>query len=103
FTFCQDGNVRVWRTSDGELDRQVAVPKSDWDLSSVLDAFRPDCGALLLGHGLRGDEHLQLFDLATCELSGKPFAVSSKVNRMRFSPDGTRLACVGNDQKGTII
>jgi WD40 repeat protein len=109
FTFCLDWKVRVWRTSDGGLERTFTVPDSLWYLPplKVPDGFRPDCGALLFGFGETfEDRQLQLFDLASDKLTGKPFAfsrLSGDVNRMRFSPDGSRIASVGHDQSGSII
>ena len=109
FALSCDGKVRVWRTSDGGLERSIAVPEFEWYVQPLVlpEAFRPDCGALLHVSGQTiEDVQLQLFDLATGKLAGKPFALAKLVgqlNRMRFSPDGTRLAVVGENQTGIII
>lgn len=104
-----DDTIRIWRTSDGRLERSVPVPEPfqrAW--TDILpESIRPEGGAVLL---LRGDAfenwELHLLDLATSQFIGRPFAfsrLSVMPNRMRFSPDGTRLASVGPDQKATII
>lgn len=108
-----DDMIRIWRTGDGGLERSVPIPKSfgrPW--TDILpESIRPDGGAVLL---LRGDAfenwELHLFDLGTGQFIGSPFAFrtafhsrSVMPNRMRFSPDGTRLASVGPDQKAAII
>lgn len=104
-----DDTIRIWRTSDGGLERSVPIPTSfgrPW--TDILpDSIRPDGGAVIL---LRGetfeDAELHLFDLGTGQFTGKPFLfsrLSVMPKRMRFSPDGTRLASVGPDQKAAII
>jgi WD40 repeat protein len=104
-----DNTIRIWRTSDGALERSLPIPDSFGTLASHIlpDPIRPDGGAVIL---LRGDTfedaELHLFDLGTGQFIGKPFPfsrLSVMPNRMRFSPDGTRLASVGSDQKATII
>lgn len=109
-TVCRDGNARIWRTSDGSLERTVPLPgtitASD---SSVVNgsALRPDGGAILApvmdDHGQL--TQWQLFDLASGQFAGKPFPASylRLSNKIAFSPDGTRLGSVGEDQCGTII
>jgi WD40 repeat protein len=101
--------IRVWRVNDGTLRRAIPVPDTHmvmW-MDILQDHFRPDLGAVLVRRADESDElHLQLLDMATGELTGKPFTLGWKhgqPNRMRFSPDGIRLASVGFDQMGTIV
>ena len=77
------------------------------NVRNVRDYFGPDTTALLVL--VPGDTssitNVQLFDLVSERLTGKPFSrtVLRASNRIGFSPDGSRLASVGNDQVGTII
>ena len=108
-TSARDEVVRFWRTSDGTIERNIPVPKSLWCLGPDLlfQPLDPSCRTLIQGYGDTPENpHLQLFDLAASQLTGKPFAAANfarQANRMRRSPDGTCLASVGHDQKGTII
>lgn len=106
-----DRIIHIWRTSDGSLERSIPVPDflqfMRWEI--LLRPF--DLGfRTLLSYGVdpAGNGYVQAFDLASGQFTGKPFAVKEfgggdRITQMRLSPDGTRLASVGHDQKGTIL
>jgi WD40 repeat protein len=103
-TFCRDQIVRFWRTHDGVMEQSFTIPESllYFDLDLLLEPFDRRGRTMLLNH----DDAFQLFDLLAGQLTGKPFAfakIPTGGNRMRLSPDGTRLATVGGGQMGTII
>jgi WD40 repeat protein len=100
--------VRIWRTSDGEVERTVSVPEAYAYLDVALTSagnywFRPDGAAVLLSLG-KGTGQAQLFDLARGELVGRPTGPDfwAGINKVAFSPDGSRIAVVGGNQSGQI-
>ncbi len=117
-TFCRDWLVRVWRTSDGELQSTHPVPKNYYYGNVTVSQggsywFRPDGGAMLLyldlkDEGKPGDPpslHEQLFDPFKSRWIGTPFNPYQwgNINKMGFSPDGSRLAVVTTGQSGHIF
>ena len=107
-TLGRDRVIRLWRTSDGNLERSVPLPQPlFWpDQQIPLEPFDLAGQALLVAAGETWeDQRLQLFDLATSQLKGKPFypcQVPLGMDRMRLSPDGLRLAALSG-QGGAII
>ncbi len=103
-TIGADFIARVWRSTDGELLRSIPLSPTLGFLrpEGYEQWIRPDGKAFLMMTAREGGQHLQLVDLDTGELTGKPFLVSY-VNKARFSPDSTRLAWVGPDQQGHIV
>ena len=102
-----DGVVRFWRTSDGTIQQTIQVSKSLKHLPPgiLLEPFDRD-GRTLLTLQLDDESgrtgHLDLFDLITGRLAGKHIVISGGVSKIRASPDGKRIARVGDDQQGTI-
>jgi len=41
-TFSRDGKVRVWRTEDGSLEREVALPETNAEIAAVLPGISAD-------------------------------------------------------------
>jgi WD40 repeat protein len=119
-TFCRDWSVRVWRTSDGQLESAHPVPKNYY-YGNVTHSqggsywFRPDGGAMLLYLDLKDERkpgeppsfHEQLFDPFKGEWIGTPYNpylwAGGNINKMGFSPDGSRLAIVTTGQSGHVF
>lgn len=117
-TLSQDQNIRVWNTSDGSLEQTLATPANyaPWDpLATQGDSsiFHPRSGSILL---MANDQasaggvgpprsHLQLFDPFKGEWIGRAFNPFhwGAVNKIGFSPDGSRLAFVTQGQIGRIV
>ncbi len=117
-TLAQDRNIRVWNTSDGSLEQTLATPANyePWDpLATPGDSsiFHPRTGSILLmGNdqapaGAVGPprSHLQLFNPFKGEWIGRAFNPFQwgAVNRIGFSPDGSRLAFVTQGQIGRVV
>ncbi len=117
-TFSQDQNIRVWKTSDGSLEQTLATPANyvPWDpLATQGDSsiFHPRTGSILLmakdqasaGGAGPPHSHLQLFDPFKGEWIGRAFNPFQwgAVNKIGFSPDGSRLAFVTQGQIGRVV
>ncbi|MFT7641380.1 MAG: WD40 repeat protein, partial [Pirellulaceae bacterium] len=104
-----DGTVRIWKTEDGTLDREIVT---DDALISLLE-ISPD-GKTLFGGG--SDEIIRVWDLSVSEvapaaaenddaipkkMTAKPREWSAKhggkLVGLRLSADGTRLVTCGDD------
>ena len=93
---CNERMVRIWRTADGQLERAIPLPPElhciafEPAIPNPNAWFLPDASAMLCLSGTNNE--LQLFDLATGQAAGKPFAVRAGVSRVGvFSPDGSRI------------
>jgi WD40 repeat protein len=105
-----DQVLRLWRTSDGALEHAVPLPEGclGFDTSVLPEIFDKDLRRLITVIG--GDQPAKFFlrtvDSITGQFVGPAIPLSKlgsgRADRMRISPDGDRLATVGN-QTGTII
>ncbi|MBP9902029.1 MAG: protein kinase [Verrucomicrobiota bacterium] len=94
-TLGDDGVFRIWRTSDGTLANEIALPGN----FAMAGPISPTGKGLVF---VTKDRAMQLLNLEKPETAGVPFAVNVGINMLRFSPDGQRLASVGPDQCGHI-
>jgi WD40 repeat protein len=95
-----DKTVRLWSLADGRLERTVRLPAGPGDVGKVFSvAMSPD-GALIAAGGwarwTEGDrqEQIYLYDRATGALVRRIEGLPNVVDRLVFSPDGSRLAAV---------
>jgi WD40 repeat protein len=107
-TLCWDRLARIWDPSNGKLVRSLRVPERlGWaKLEDFPQTFLQDGRAVLVVFDTVEQQKLfQLFSLGTGEVIGKPcFHPNYEwIDRGRLSPDGTRLATVGDDQMGYVI
>jgi WD40 repeat protein len=90
-----DGMVKLWDATSGKLVRAVADRDSSISMVCAV-GFSPD-GKRLAGAVLE-DATVRIWEVATrrhlCVLKGH----SGNVTRLRFSPDGQRLATASEDQ-----
>ena len=92
-TLGNDGMLRSWRTSDGALVREDSLPAS-YALPAAIsrDGRRVSY--------LDNEGNLHLFSTADTPVAIGP--IQTAMNFGAFSPDGTRLATVGPDQRGHL-
>lgn len=93
FTCARDLIIRVWRVSDGRLERTIEVPKP----FARVD-FHPDMKSALL---TEDEVRCQWFDLDAGRLIGREFHRPGGW-KTEFDPGGQRLAIVGRDQSARI-
>jgi WD40 repeat protein len=93
-TTCRDRTIRVWRTTDGGLDRTIQIPEPFTDATY----FSPDAKSALL---VQEDGTYQWFDLESERTSGTAFH-PPPVSNMEFDPTGQRIAITGKDQSTRI-
>ncbi len=89
-TLGNDRTIRVWRTSDGSLERSVRIPEPFTD--SVVASL--DLRLVLLG---QPDGVHQWFDLTSKIPVGSQFRLPSLWSA-RLDPSGERIAVAGRDQ-----
>ena len=107
-TLGQDRVVRIWRTSDGTIERSVPVPQPLFYPNQLIPLEPLDlaCRTLLVAAGQTwADQRLQLLNLATGQLEGKPFypvQVPLQIELVRLASDGRHVAALSG-QGGAII
>ncbi|MEZ4717308.1 MAG: WD40 repeat domain-containing protein [Caldilineaceae bacterium] len=89
-----DGEVRIWRVDDGELERMLL----GFTGVVVSVAFSPDNRLLAGSSSLEGT--ILLWDVATGDVLGRLQGHADGAEAVTFSPDGTLLASGGHD--GTV-
>ena len=93
-TVCKDRTIRVWRTTDGGLERTIQIPGPFTDAAY----FNPDAKSALL---VQEDGTYQWFDLESEKTFGTAFH-PPLVWEMCFDPTGQRIAITGKDQSTRI-
>ena len=89
-----DGELRVWRTEDGKLERHFAAGPG---ISTL--GFAPNNQALAVG---TKDGRMSLWDLQTSSLRFESKKHGAIVNAIAFSADG-KLMATGSDDRTAII
>ena len=87
-----DGNVRLWRVSDGTVLRRLPIG----DVGQSL-AFSPDGSLLATNYGMQ----IILWKVATGDVLAILSGHSGKITSLAFSPDGNFLASASDDR--TVI
>ncbi|MCL4788016.1 MAG: hypothetical protein KJ070_14685 [Verrucomicrobia bacterium] len=112
FTYCAGGTnrqIRIWRTSDGSLER--AIPAQDsWNVSvRLFNPVDPQLRTCVFYEDTPGGERfLRVADLVTGQFIGRPFPCDRfrgfppNLTLMVRSPDGSRVAWVEN-QNGAVV
>jgi WD40 repeat protein len=93
FTCARDLVMRVFRVTDGRLERAIKVPRP---FAQVI--FHPDTKSALLA---QNDNRCHWFDLDTEKFIGREFRPPG-IRKAEFDPSGQRLAILGYDQSGRI-
>ncbi len=86
-------NVKVWESETGSLLKQLI---SGWSAGSALS---PDGKTLAIG---MVDWHVHFRDIETGQAVGQTLHQGGRINSIKFSPDGKRLAVLSNHST-TII
>lgn len=87
-----DGNVRLWRVSDGTVLRRLPIG----DVGQSI-AFSPDGSLLATNYGMQ----IMLWKVATGDVAAILTGHSGKITSLAFSPDGNFLASASEDR--TVI
>jgi WD40 repeat protein len=92
-TFCDDRQIRTWRTEDGTLERSAPAP----EIASG-DLFPDGRTALVV---IKGSNRFTLFDLVTGSLTSTTIEPVN-VTGLAFDPIGDRFATVTEEQWGRV-
>ena len=87
------GDLRIWKTADGEPLRTIET-----DSIVIGMAFSPNSRLVATG----GAKGVQVWDLLSGERVGKPIAHARGVLAVEFSPDGKSLLVGSDDGKAAI-
>ena len=90
--------LRLW-TIDPASGREIGAPRRfhfQWDPSA---AALSDDGSLL---AVTNEEQIELRNVETGHISGRPIPAGAHVGALRFSPDGHRLA-IGTDDRRIVL
>ena len=95
-THCEDQRIRIWKTSDGTLERTVSVPEG----TMLYMRFFPDGRTALIERPDHQDLHL--FDLVTEKFFGQPIRTGSRTVAFDFDLESGRFAMGTGDNCGRI-
>ncbi len=97
-TVSDDRITRIWNTADGSLQQAIRRPQADAAWLAVSPDLRT---AVALLEDKKG-WHMLLRDVQTGTALGPSAAQNPDINAATFSPDGTRVGTVGDNQCGRI-
>jgi WD40 repeat protein len=97
-TICVDRTTRIWNTADGSLRQAIRWPEKDLAWVAVGSDWRT---VVALCRDARG-RHFLLREVQTGKQLGPPPEDNPDISMATFSPDGTRVATIGDNQCGRI-